>query len=142
MEEIKKLTIPDGWEFDRIDGDNIVLKEKKGMPKTWEESYMTVEAEYIRPFRSESAVPVELVSPMFALCQLLICRAAWWKQLGWKPDWADGDRPKFCIYSDGTRILRSENKRIKTILAFPTPQIRDLFYESFRGLLEEAKELL
>lgn len=48
---------------------------------------------------------------------LLICRNAWWKVLGWKPDPGD------------------ENEE-GLILIFPTDRIKERFYENFRDLIE------
>ena len=61
----------------------------------------------------------------------------------WKPDWTDDDEDIFCIYnvigtiySDGG--YPSHNK----ILVFPTEEMRDAFYENFKDLIEQCKELL
>ena len=166
MEANKKtITIPEGWEFDRIDeSGNIVLKEKKKeLPKTWLKCLYSIgDAEYIeedseinkyniselsddgRLFDNydHNLLPYGLGKPMLALCQLLVCRNAWWKQLGWKPDWTDKYAEKYCIfYSCGT-VYTIISNCMSYILAFPTAEVRDHFLETFRDLIEEAKELL
>ena len=109
----KTMPVPDGWEFDHLDErGNIVLKEKKKeLPKTWLECLHVInDIEYIQSADSQTSeykvfgeenevirsidedkdrnlLPLGLGKPMLALCQLLVCRNAWWKQLGWKPDW-------------------------------------------------------
>jgi hypothetical protein len=87
---------------------------------------------------------------LFASLQdLLICRDAYWKIAGdemslgkpWEPDWTSG-KPVYCISVSvnaiGTGKWYTDNK----ILAFPTKEMRDAFYENFKDLIEECKELL
>ena len=88
---------------------------------------------------------------VFATLQnLIMCRDAYWKiageQMGldesWKPDWKHLNRKSYCIYNSKNNIVKnviySENK----ILAFPTEEMRDAFYENFKDLIEHCKELL
>ena len=80
---------------------------------------------------------------LYALQQLLIFRDAWWKMADdWKPDWTNFKVNKFCIGVD-RNITNSCNKVTgNKILAFPTEEMRDAFYECFKDLIEECKELL
>ena len=162
----KTIPIPDGYEFDRIDGDNIVLKEKKKeLPETWLKCLRIVnETEYINTCsemeshdrvddmerdgvllgdRDRNLLPLGLGKPMLALCQLLVCRDAWWKQLGWKPDWSDRKTLKHCIHSDGfiTSFI-TRHSTFPRILAFPTEDTAMEFCNTFKDLIKEAKELL
>ncbi len=160
----KTITVPDGWEFDRIgESGNIVLKEKKKeLPKTWLKCLYSIgDVEYIeedseinkwnindqsddgRLFgdSDRNLLPLGLGKPMLALCQLLVCRNAWWKQLGWKPDWED-NFGKFIIYKSCRKVKKGRTCNESHILAFPTEVIRDQFLDTFRNLIEEAKELI
>lgn len=134
----KELILPDDWEVKEVVGNKVIIKEKeKALPKTWRECFKPCEAEYLDSTSYRNAVPSNLKNPMLALCQLLICRNAWWKQLGWKPDWSNPNE-KHCITYKGNKIKCYES----CILAFPTAEVRDQFLDSFRDLIEEAKELL
>jgi hypothetical protein len=81
--------------------------------------------------------------------KLKICRDAYWKiygeQMGlgkpWEPDWENG-LSKFCIINCENRIIRGVYAFANTILAFPTEEMRDAFYENFKDLIEQCKELL
>lgn len=162
----KTMPVPDGWEFDRIDENgNIVLKEKKKeLPKTWLKCLYSIgDVEYIeedseinkcnindqsydgRLFDNcdHNLLPYGLGKPMLALCQLLVCRNAWWKQLGWKPDWSDRKSLKHCIHSDGfiTSVI-TRHSTFPRILAFPTEDTAMEFCNTFKDLIKEAKELL
>ena len=86
---------------------------------------------------------------LFNLEKLLICRDAYWKiageQLGldkpWKPDWTSG-KPFHCISVSGNIIGKGKWYTDNKILAFPTEEMRDTFYENFKDLIEQCKELL
>ena len=141
MEEVKKLTIPEDYEFDRVEDGKVILKKKEAeLPKTWDECTKGLGMSYYPAINWH--VPNENENALRALCNLLICRNAWWKRLGWKPDWSNNDKKKYCIYTSGgvtgTDFFYDMNK----ILAFPTKDICDQFYEAFCGLIKEAKELL
>ena len=80
---------------------------------------------------------------------LLICRDAYWKiageQMGlgkpWKPYWSIYEH-KFCLGTDKGKVLKECVTTGNRILAFPTKEMRDAFYENFKELIEVCKELL
>ena len=90
------------------------------------------------------------ISTINALYKLLICRDAYWKiageQMGlekpWEPDWKDCDENKYCIYITESEIKTGMFRYDNQILAFPTKELRDAFYENFKDLIEECKEFL
>lgn len=138
----KEIIFPEGWEVKEVTGNRIILMEKeKELPKTWDECHDLLECLPLCDECPENNIPVELTEPMQALYQLLICRNAWWKQLGWKPDWKD-EEVKYCITNALSRVSTTSNYENNRILAFPTEEIRYQFLETFRDLIEEAKELL
>ena len=128
MEETKKLTIPDGYEFDRVEGGEVILKKKEGIGM----SYFPLINWYV-PNENEDAIR--------ALGKLLICRNVWWKRLGWKPDWRDKDE-KYCIRIASGEIGTEIFYGVNHILAFPTEEVCAHFYVAFKDLIEESKELL
>ena len=140
----KTMPVPDGWEFDHLgERGNIVLKEKKKeLPKTWLKCLKCVnDLELIDT--GNYLLPCGLGKPMLALCQLLVCRNAWWKRLGWKPDWKNTKEYKWSIhaYSDRT-VTSSDHSGYGRILAFPDAGTAEEFHYTFKDLIEEAKELL
>lgn len=80
---------------------------------------------------------------------LLICRDAYWKiesermKLGkpWEPDWSN-DLSKYYISFYNNKVDKGVISYSNKILAFPTEEMRDAFYENFKELIEECKELL
>ena len=138
----KEIILPEGWEVKEVTGNRIVLMEKeKELPKTWDECHDLLECLPLCDECPENNIPVELTEPMQALCQLLVCRNAWWKQLGWKPNWGD-NKDKYCITNCGGNPSKQIFSFASSILAFPTREVRNQFYEAFKDLIEEAKELL
>ena len=59
----------------------------------------------------------------------------------WKPDW-EFDDTKYVLYFNKGEIVKDMMKHTSYILAFPTEEMRDAFYENFKDLIEEYKELL
>ena len=156
----KELILPDDWEVKEVVDNKIIIREKEmELPKTWEKCAIIVNDFELFNIDSEVVdfnlndptillgkddhriVPKGLGEPMLALCQLLICRNAWWKQLGWKPNWENGFEDKHFI-GNYRGIIDTGMTTWSHILAFPTPEARNKFLETFRNLIEEAKELL
>lgn len=74
--------------------------------------------------------------------KLLICRDAYWKLAdNWKPDW-NNISDKHCIYVVGKEMWSKECQTRQCTLAFPTAEMRNAFYENFKDLIEQCKELL
>lgn len=81
---------------------------------------------------------------------LLIFRDAYWQiageQMGlnkpWEPDWSTETKIKYVIevYRNNVRI--NSQGYSNTLLAFPTIEMRDAFYENFKNLIDSCKELL
>ena len=86
---------------------------------------------------------------MNAFVKLLICRDTYWKIAGdemgldkpWEPDLENEEL--YCIQNYNKQITISRtNTAFNKILIFPTEKMRDVFYENFKDLIEQCKELL
>ena len=154
-ENFIKIDIPKGYEFFGVDDDNQqVVFEKIGCqyPKTYEECCDVLKIEYPYFRTEEDGISASTYKNKLIgnLKQLFICRDAYWKLAGeemglgkpWKPDWNDVC-DKYTIYLVyGNEIWRDTGQTIGTLLAFPTAEMRDTFYENFKDLINECKELL
>jgi hypothetical protein len=60
----------------------------------------------------------------------------------WEPDWEDENQKKHIISSWLGTIQDLEENFVSLPLAFPTEEMRDAFYENFKDLIEQCKELL
>lgn len=134
------IKIADGYKFDRIDeNDNIIVKPIK--PK-----YPTTYDDCCNMLNADEFVEYEL---MTNFPKLINARNAYWKiageQMGlgkpWEPDWNDS-KPKYTIIVIENKLVLHHALSQNHILAFPTEEIRDAFYENFKDLIERCKELL
>ena len=120
-----------------IDTKEITMKKKKPKyPKTYEECCKVIRHTSIDEVRGYKADIIELFQ------RLLICRDAYWKLAGdWEPDWEDNSDKYFICYVKN-KLWTSNVRDCNRFLVFPTEEMRDAFYENFKDLIEECKELL
>lgn len=103
------------------------------------------------------APEISMVSPKEYLLSLNLiilkrCRDAYWKIAGkemglgksWEPVFEESDSGYvYCIVNKCNNIgLTCEWLRENHILSFPIEEMRDAFYENFKDLIEQCKELL
>ena len=144
---------PDGYIFkdengNVINASKIVLEKKK--PKYPNNFYHSVRTLGLHAHpANESKYKEELIHKFH---KLLICRDAYWKRAGeemglgkpWEPDWTNEEWPDMAYISYDGKSVDKENgfPCCNMILIFPTEEMRDAFYENFKELIEECKELL
>lgn len=138
-QETKSLPIPEGWEFAGYENGEVkIRKVEPELPTDFEDALYTIKVSEIRSL----LVPSGMYGAVSALCKLLIYRNAWWKKLGWKPDFENGLLIKYVISNWGGKLDIGVSGMNDAILVFPTEEVRDKFAETFKDLIEEAKELL
>ena len=153
-------TIPNGYELQE-DGYFSWVEKKKEYPKTYKACCKVLDIDAYDlvlsiDYRSNKMKHNDWkrLGKLNALNQILICRDAYWKIAGeemgldkpWEPDYSgtfeEGCPIKYVIYSVGTHILKGRKSCPNHILAFPTEEMRDAFYEAFKEDIEKCKELL
>ena len=165
--DIKLLTgkveiwdLPEGYEFrdengNVIEAKKIVLEKKKPKyPQTYEEccAIMGFGFKWDNPFcinKDTHPYIKNLDNLMEGLCKLRICRDAYWKIAGeeiglgksWEPDW-NSLEPKYVISISKNSVKLIWEQYYHRVFAFPTKEMRDVFYENFKELIESVKELL
>ena len=150
--------IPDGYEFDVVVDGKIFLKPiKPKYPTTYEDcckvlgiSYRA-QLSYTNPDVERGNIYLTKEKHLLdAFMKLRICRNAYWKiageQMGlgkpWEPDWTNLNQLKYCIMVDVGEFITTSKIRGQQILTFPTKDMQDAFYENFKDLIEQCKELL
>ena len=128
-----------------INAIKIVLEKKEGeYPKTYKEcSKVLLDRASVRNgFGYKGKLLV-------ALQKLLVCRDAYWKIAGeemglgkpWEPYWNDNYQKKWTINFYQNEINLTNGPNVHFVLAFPTEEMRDAFYENFKSEIESCKEL-
>jgi hypothetical protein len=151
--------IPNGYEIECVRENEIILKPVKPQyPKTYEECCKVLNlTKYPPALVPNKAVYINQYKdfPYYyeiqKLAQLLVCRNAYWKIAGeemglgkpWNPCIGEWAYEKFVIQTVYDEITCLDTWcQTRNILEFPTPEIRDAFYENFKELIELVKELL
>ena len=144
-----QVVLPKGYRFVDVGGnpiavDKIVLeKENPKYPKTYEECLKVLGFNITRKVKESSVFDYD--DDIVALQKLKRCRDAYWKIAGeemglgksWEPDWDNlSTNHEFIKINKGCFTYSSR------VLVFPTAEMRDAFYENFKDLIEECKELL
>lgn len=145
-----ELDLANKYEIVVRDGKTFIVRKKTQYPKTYEECCVLLGCkadDFFTDF-SYNCCDVEISDYedkiddlLKSFRKLIYCRDAYWKIAGnWKPNLGED-----FIYSIGT-CYGSIEKRMVTgdsgILLFPTEEMRDAFFENFKDLIEECKELL
>lgn len=126
----------------------IMIKKKPQYPNTYEECCKVLGSDPSRIIVLSNRKDIiheenEHCYEMYNLYQLLICRDAYWKIAGdWKPDFTNSNERKYCIVNMENKVIKWVQKTTNKILAFPTEEMRNAFYENFKELIESCKELL
>ena len=135
----KVMIIPTDEESEIIQENNkfYLVKKQPRYQKTYEECCEVLDYEPDR--QTVTGYNAELIENFQTL---KLCRDAYWKIAGdWKPDW-NTEEDKYTIYTSRDIIVRHKGWSSNYILAFPTEEMRDAFYENFKELIETVKELL
>ena len=129
--------------------------KKKEYPKTYEECCKVLDFcgdYFLTTYEADGILKKEvygILQQTNSLTRLLICRSAYWKIAGeemglgkpWESNW-HYDEKKFNIECYDGEIIKDFSLLENRILAFPTAEMRDAFYENFKKEIEICKELL
>ena len=152
-----ELIIPDNWKFEQRGNKMFGVRKYPRYPKTYQEccdilrieTNRTIEHDNCLGYRNITLYDINLLTQLRYFRKLLICRDAYWKiageQMGldkpWKPEWTIY-KHKFCLGTDKDKVIEECVTTGNRILAFPTKEMRDAFYDAFEELINEVKELL
>jgi hypothetical protein len=147
-----RLSINYQYEIEVDEGEYYVVRRKPQYPKTYEECCDILQLEHTFELK-DLTIDEEKLTDSFI--RLKRCRDAYWKiageQMGlgkpWQPDYNEesyeqGSPIKYVIYYTGTYITKGVKCTPSHILAFPSEEMRDIFYENFKKLIEQCIEFL
>jgi hypothetical protein len=155
MKEIK-IDIPKGYEFAGVDDDNqqvVFTKIGYHYPNTYEECFNICFGNKHHIIQVVGLDGLGDNKELFeSFIKLKICRDAYWniagEQMGlgkpWEPNWHDDEWLDMYYISWDGKHLEKENGYpcCNIILIFPSAEMRDVFYNNFKELIEQCKELL
>ena len=126
------------YEIEVRDGKTYAVRKKSVFPKTYDEC-----CQYLGCDDRLSTGKLVLLK------QLINARNAYWKiageQMGlgkpWEPNWTTFEGMP-AIFRFRYNIVCDSIKDYHCLLVFPTEEMRDAFYENFKDLIEQCKELL
>ena len=140
------------YEIKEEGGETYLVKKRPKYPKTYEEccEIMGIKYPIIGGEPGGISASTYRITKIRPLIYLLICRDAYWKiageQMGlgkpWEPDWLNDEQDKYVLFTHNNAICSNRYVLGHNILAFPTPEMRDAFYDNFKDLIENCKELL
>jgi len=150
-----KIEIPEGYEIDKDKStfENIVFKEAKGLPKSWEE-LERVEGCFVQDDSRIAALDTltglstrnifcyrEQAEASLALAQLSQLREVY--RQGWFPDWKSAKQIKSCILLHrGDSISIVPFRYQSHFLSFQSEEIATQFLNNFSDLIEQARPLI
>lgn len=144
--EVKIEFDPSKFEMVKRDEGYYVVKKQPQYPKTYEECCKVLCYKPIVDFAGLEDDEEGIFGDFISLKR---CRDAYWKiageQMGlgksWEPEFRFGKK-KYCIITKDNKVIKATVEETNRFLVFPTEEMRDEFYENFKGLIEACKELL
>ena len=137
------------YEYIEENGKAYFVKKKKEYPKTYEECCKVLGYDDRETYCIFHTGADERLFE--SLYRLKVCRDAYWKIAGeemglgkpWEPPYGYEPIDTFCLQVYQDRITKvTDNTLNHCILTFPTPEMRDQFYENFSKEMENCKGLL
>jgi hypothetical protein len=140
--------ILNGYEIEIRDGKTYAIKKKPQYPKTFIEVLnfwhpdRQIEDDYQKYYKKDLIEKFQ---------NLLYARDAYWKIAGeemglgksWEPYYVSlVNNEYFTIHTFNNEIIKSSTSHRNAILAFPTEEMRDAFYENFKDLIEKCKNFI
>ena len=143
-----RIAMNEGFELKEENGNFFVYKKKGKYPKTYEEccKILGYSGNY------NIILTTDVDNKLFnALYRLKVCRDAYWKiageQMGlgkpWEPEYIEGVvNTYYTIHLFNSKLFLGGTSHRSAILCFPIEEMRNAFYENFKVLIEQCKELL
>lgn len=112
-----------------------LLKDTK--PRSWEEYCNNTKR---NTYDYDEFSSREESMAFIAFGKLIQLRDAWWGD--WRPDWSINSKCKYTIEAECGKISKMQVSSIHSTLVFPTEEMRNDFFETFRDIIEQAKMFL
>lgn len=147
-----KIEVPKGYEIDKEKStfENIVFKPvENNLPvnigeveeRSW---FIGTRGKIYRAIENKNDInnlsSKERAKAFLALMQLVELRDAY--NGDWVADWDDLNQKKHLVYFEKNKEKKTFAYIYRRVLHFKSAELRDKFFETFKPLIEEAKELI
>lgn len=150
LDEVE-IVLGDRFELKTKDGKYYAVRKKPKYPKTYEDCCKMLNTYHNRNSvcngltHKATNYDLKLFSLLETFRQLIVCRDTYWKIAGeelglgkpWEPNVGED---KYVILRAANVVVKSY--KVSSVLEFPTPEIRDAFFDNFKDLIEQCKDLL
>lgn len=119
--------------------EELYLPKKKKLPNSWEE-WAEQKPLDMNMMKGDFLEAKENVGAILALIKLKILRDTY--RHGWIPNWKNNSETKYCIEYHEEILCTGAHTNVTRFLSFQSIEIRDKFYDNFKGLIEQAKEFI
>ena len=141
-----RIVIDSRFDIEVDEGEYYAVRRKKKYHETFKECRDYIESCYDEPFCADLIATGYKSKLIESFAKLLVCRDAYWRiageEMGLKKPWEPTTETVYCISRSDNVIKCSYRGGKSNILEFPTPEMRDAFYNNFKQLIESCKELL
>ena len=145
LDEVE-IVLGDRFELKIVDGKYYAVRKKPKYPKNYADCCKVIGCRAIIRFTGLDDEEENLYGKFIALKR---CRDAYWKMAGeqmglgkpWEPDWNES-KPKYTIAVIENKLVKHYALTQHCILAFPTEEMREVFHDNFKDLIETCKVLL
>lgn len=126
------------YKIENRDGKMFAIIQCPKYPSSYEEccKILGVEPNKINIMNTYKGILID------AFCKLLICRDAYWAIAdNWHPEY-NSNVEHYSIVVRSEILCPTTFMSIQHLLTFPTPEMRNAFYENFKDIIHECKELI
>lgn len=137
------INLGNSYEISENEGNQIVLSKKAlKFPKTYEECLKVLGYDENSFNARLNGLPSEFAG-IERLVRIIVCRNAYWKLVNYKePVWEMYTDKKYCIIFSNGEIKFKDYVTESKILAFPNAELRQIFYDNFKVMIDECKKLI
>ena len=146
-EDKTELILSGHFEIVVEDGKTFVVRKQQIYPTTYEQccdivgAFKYAKTNVMITDGGDHPYDIQILDKFNTYRKLLICRDAYWKISNYKPNWNDNSIKYYIQYS-GTDLIKDVVEYGNKVLVFPTEEIRDEFYDNFKDLIEECRDLI
>lgn len=149
-----EIVCPKGYVIDeeKSSFSHIIFKEKKWLPKTWEELKVVsgyavnttsniCKVHYLDASNGNENTFKYVDEAKASIAMAKLSQLKDFYNDGWKPDWKDTSF-KYVLFVNKGEVCKERTHGLSVFLSFKSKELRDEFFDNFKDLIMEAAPLL